>query len=68
MKPIAKFLVPAVALAALTGCAVVPAEPGYVYAQPPVAVPVAPPAATVVVRPAYRPYHRYGYGWRGGRW
>ena len=61
MKPLVKFLLAtSVSIAALSGCAIVPAEPGYVYAAPP------PPAATVIVRPAYRPYH-YGYGWRG-RW
>jgi hypothetical protein len=64
MKPLSKSLLvlaACVSIAELAGCAIVPAEPGYVYA--------APPAATVVVRPAYRPYY-YGYGprWHGGRW
>jgi hypothetical protein len=62
-----KKAVPAalIAAAALSGCAVVPAEavyaPGPVYAAPaPVYVA---PAATVVIRP----YARYGY-YRGSRW
>lgn len=48
--------------AALSGCAIVPAEPGYAYAAPPPVL-----GATVVVRPAPRYYygrpHWHGY-WR----
>jgi len=59
-----KKAVPAalIAAAALSGCAVVPAEPMPVYAAPaPVYVA---PAATVVVRP----YATYGYYRGGPRW
>lgn len=56
----ASVLVLALAAAALGGCAVVPLDP---YGPP---VAAYGPAATVVVRPAYR-YHGY-YGGRGYRY
>ncbi len=48
------FLSALLATAALSGCAIVPAEPVGVYAAPP------PPVVVV------RPYGYYGYGYYGG--